>query len=137
MPRTLRYAPRILLLLNGLLFISNIYVLGNPEAAIAMHNDLAPWASPLMANSKVLNCFVTGILYLVAFAAFILDKRHWALAGVVACLLFDGFYLVELALWGLSYSRVWFDFGVFGGLSLFFGAWSWRYWRSFPRSAPA
>ncbi len=56
----------IMMILNGLLFISNIYVLGNREAAINMHDDLAPSSSALMVNAKVILCFIVGILYIVS-----------------------------------------------------------------------
>jgi hypothetical protein len=119
----------LLLVLNGLLFVSNIYVLGDTPAAIAMHDDLSPLASPFVANLKVLVCFDTGILYLAAAIGILRRSRALVVCGIAAFLLFDGTYLYELAAWGLSHPRVWLDFTVFGGLSLAFGWFAWREWR--------
>lgn len=119
----------ILMLLNGLLFISNIYVLGNREAAIEMHDDLAPTASAFMANAKVVLCFVVGILYVISAVAIIKKKYPLALSGVIGFILFDGFYIIELILWSKTHPRVWIDFSIFGGLSLLFGVYSWLNWR--------
>jgi hypothetical protein len=115
---------------NGLFFISNIYVLGDTQAAIAMHDDLPRSAGPLLANAKVLDCFVVGLLYLVAAYAIIRKRHNLALAGVVACVLFVGLYLYQFIIaWDNIHAEMWIGFGVFGGLSLLFGVYSWRYWR--------
>ena len=119
----------VLMVLNGLLFVSNIYVLGDTPAAIAMHDDLAPDAGAFMAQGKVLNCFISGILYLIAAWGFIRRRDSLALYGVIGAAFFIGFYLVELVLWGTTHTRVWLDFSVFGGLSLVLGLASWRRWR--------
>jgi hypothetical protein len=89
------------MVLNGLLFVSNIYVLGNTEAAIEMHDDLPRSASALLANVKVIDCFVVGILYLTAAYGIIRQKYHLALAGVIGCVLFVGLYLYQFMIaWG-------------------------------------
>lgn len=119
----------IMMILNGLLFISNIYVLGDREAAIKMHNDLAPSASALTANIKVIDCFVSGILYLSAAVGIIRRKYSWALAGVVAFVIFDGLYIIELVMWAKNHPRIWIDFSTFGGLSLLIGGYSWWTWK--------
>lgn len=119
-----------LMFLNGLLFISNIYVFGNREAAIEMHNDLAPTASALMANAKVVICFVVGFLYIASAVSIIKKKYALALTGVIGFILFDGLYIYELILWSKSHPRVWIDFSIFGGLSLLIGIYSWMNWRS-------
>jgi hypothetical protein len=132
-----RWCLLVLLILNGLLFVSNICVLGDTPAAIAMHDDLSPLASPFIANLKVLVCFDTGILYLAAAIGIVRRTRALVACGVGAFLLFDGTYLYELAAWGLSHPRVWLDFTVFGGLSLAFGLFAWREWRRLgPVTAP-
>ena len=128
---TIRRVFVLLMILNGLLFVSNIYVLGNTKAAMEMHTDLAPTAGPAMANGKVVVCFVTGILYLIAASAILTHKTRWAIAGVAGFLIFDGFYLAELALWGGHHPQVWLGFGVFGGLALAFGWYSWLTSRPF------
>jgi hypothetical protein len=115
----------ILMILNGLFFISNIYVLGDTQAAIAMHDDLPRSASALLANAKVIDCFVVGILYLVAAYAIIRKKYNLALAGVVACVLFVGLYIYQLVVWPSV--NAWVGFAIFGGLSLLFGGYSWWY----------
>ena len=119
----------IVMILNGLLFISNIYVLGNREAAINMHNDLAPSASALMVNAKVILCFIVGILYIVSAFGIIRKKYGLALAGIIGFVLFDGFYIVELIMWAKVHPRIWIDFTIFGGVSLLIGVYSWWNWR--------
>ena len=119
----------IVTILNGLLFISNIYVLGNTEAAINMHDDLAPSASALIVNAKVILCFIVGILYIVSAFGIIRKKYGLALAGIIGFVLFDGFYIIELIMWYRIHPRIWIDFSIFGGLSLLIGAYSWRKWR--------
>jgi hypothetical protein len=125
---TLKTAILILMVLNGLFFCANIYVLGNTQAAIAMHDDLAPDAGPSIANAKVLICFFVGLCYLIAAWGMARDRNRLALVGIGGFVLFDGFYLIELILWGKSHPRVWFDFGIFGGISLVIGIFSWLQW---------
>jgi hypothetical protein len=127
--RAARWLLMTLLILNGLLFVSNIYVLGDAPAAIAMHDDLSPSATAFIANLKVLVCFDTGLLYLAAAVGVLRQSRPLVACGMWALLIFDGTYLYELAAWGLSHPRVWLDFTVFGGLSLLFGCFAWREWR--------
>ena len=115
------------MILNGLFFISNIYVLGDTQAAIAMHDDLPRSASALLANAKVIDCFVVGILYLVAAFGIIRQKYNLALAGAVACALFIGLYIYQLIVW--PNVNAWIGFAIFGGLSLLFGAYSWWHWQ--------
>ncbi len=113
-----------LMILNGLLFVSNIYVINDREAAIAMHDDLAPTASALMANLKVLCCFVTGLMYITAAFGIIRNKLQLAWFGVLGFLMFDGLYLVQLYMWWEIHPRIWIDFTVFGGISLLIGLYS-------------
>lgn len=130
----LRQAARIvmigLMVLNGLLFIANIYVLGDTEAAIAMHDDLAPTANDPIVIGKVLDCFIVGGCYLIAAWGVARRKFRLAIFGVWGFALFDGFYMLELLLWGKSHPRVWFDFCIFGGLSLLIGIYCWQVWRN-------
>jgi len=120
----------ILLVLNGVLFISNIYVLGDSEAAIKMHEDLAPSATALIANTKVIVSFVSGILYIVTAIGIIRKRYSLALWGIIAFVLFDGLYVIELIMWGKTHPMVWFGFSIFGGLSFLFAAYSWWCWRT-------
>lgn len=120
----------ILMVLNGLFFIANIYVLGNTQEAIAMHDDLTPTAGAVMANAKVINCFVVGLCYLAAAWGIARRRSVLALFGVLGFVLFDGFYLLELVLWGSSHTRVWVDFSIFGGISLVIGIFSWHQWKN-------
>ena len=120
----------ILLILNGLFFITNIYVLGNTQAAIDMHEDLAPSAGPFMANFKVINCFITGLLYVVAAYGLIRKRKQFILAGVYGAIFFFAFYIVELILWGTSHPTVWIGFSIFGTLSLVLGYFSFKYWHN-------
>lgn len=119
----------VFMILNGLLFISNIYVLGNTEAAIKMHDDLAPTAGALMANLKVLDCFIVGILYIIAAAGIITKRYKLSAAGVAGFVLFDGLYIIQIIMWASIHPRIWFDFSIFGGVSLIFGIFSWWHWK--------
>jgi hypothetical protein len=112
-----------LMLLNGLFFSSNIYVVGNAKAALKMHDDLPPWAGPSLARLKVIVCFITGVSYVVAFFGAILARSELIRVGAAGASLFLGLYIVELALWGKSYPRVWRYFFIFGGVSAGFGLW--------------
>ncbi len=127
--RAFRRLLLLLLVLNGVFFVSNIYVLGDTPAAVAMHDDLAPSASPAVANAKVVVTFAAGALYLLTAIGVARGRRGLAACGVAAFLLFDGLYVYELAAWGRSHPRVWIDFAIFGGLALTFGIFSWREWR--------
>ncbi len=125
----------VLMVLNGLLFVSNIYVIGDIQAIIAMHDDLAPSSSPLLANTKVIVCFITGLLYL-ASAIGIMKKKHLSgILGFAGFLLFDGLYLYQLVIHAAIHPRIWIDFGIFGTLSLIIGLFSFRYWTN--RKSPA
>ncbi len=116
------------MMLNGLLFVSNIYVLGDTQAAINMHDDLPLTANPFLVNVKVIITFITGILFLVAAFAIIRRNHNLALTGVFGFALFDSFYILELAMWAGVHPRIWADFSIFGGLALLFGVFCWRYW---------
>ena len=118
-----------LMVLNGLFFCANIYVFGNTPAAIAMHNDLVPTVGPIIANTKILICFLVGLCYLTAAWGITRGRNGFALVGFGGFALFDGFYLIELFLWGASYPRVWLDFSIFGGISLIIGIFSWLEWK--------
>ena len=120
----------VLMILNGLFFMSNIYVLGSHEAAVAMHNDLSPNAGPIITMGKVLNCFLVGICYIVAGIGILRLKKGLVQWGVWGCILFIAFYIIELILWGSTHKRVWFDFSIFGGISIVYGFISYRYWKN-------
>lgn len=116
----------ILMILNGLLFVSNIVVLGNREAAIKMHYDLAPTASALITNIKVIDCLVVGILYIICAYGIMQKKIDLVWAGIIGTVLFVGLYGVEVSLWGSTHPDVWTGLATFGTLSLVFGIYS--YW---------
>lgn len=112
----------------GFFFIINIYVLGNREAAIEMHEDLAPTASSFMANTKVLITFLTGILNLITALGIIWKKEVLTIAGFIGFILFDGLYIIELIFWYKIHPRIWIDFFIFGSLILIIGIYSFYYW---------
>jgi hypothetical protein len=118
-----------IMVLNGVFFAVNIYTLGDSEAAIAMHRDLAPTASAFMANTKVLVTFIAGLLYLVTAFGIIRKRRGLLLSGVVACILFNGLYVLELVKWGSFHPWVWKGFFIAGGLSFLIGLYSYYLWK--------
>ena len=81
-----------------------------------MHNDLASTNGPIIANAKVLVCFLVGLCYLIAAWGMARNRNGLALVGVGGVVLFDGFYLLELILWG---GRATPGFGL---ISAFLGA---------------
>ena len=119
----------VLMILNGLMFISNIYVFGDREAAIEMHDDLAPSSSELVAITKVVVVFIVGILNLVTAIAILRKKYSFALAGFIGFLIFDGLYLIQIIIWAEEHPRIWIDFSIFGTLSLIFGIFSLWHWK--------
>jgi len=124
-----RLVPIVALVL-GLLLVANIVVLGDREAAVRMHWDLAPAADDLLVEAKVLVCFATGLLFVVAGYGALRHRRLPALAGVAGAALFLGYYLVEIVIWGGSHPPVWIGLASFGGLSALVGALSWQRWRA-------
>lgn len=120
----------VLMILNGLLFISNIYVIGDTQAIIAMHDDLAPSSSPLLANIKVIVCFITGILYLISAFGIMKKKPHLAIPGFVGFVLFDGLYIFQLVIHASIHPRIWIDFSIFGTISLIIGLFCLQYWKN-------
>lgn len=116
----------VLLILNGLFFITNIYVIGDVQSGIKMHDDLSPNASPLMVNFKVINVFCTGILYLISGIGLIINRKRMILTGVLGSIIFVGFYVAELTLWGNEHKNVWLGFLTLGLLSIIFGILNFR-----------
>ncbi len=131
MGRRTTLAIGVLAVLNGLFFASNIYVLGNREAALRMHEDLAPTASALLANLKVIVCFVTGVLYVGAGVGLLCRRPAWCLGGAAGSVLFLAFYAVEIVLWAGTHPVTLLGFCIFGGLALLIGGGSLRAWRDF------
>lgn len=118
----------ILMILCGLFLMSNIYVLGNRQAAIEMHEDLAATVSTFMVNLKVLVCFFTGLLYVIAGIALIRKQYKYCLAGLIGTGLFITLYIIEIILWIKIHPRLLFYFSIAGSISLLFGFFCWKYW---------
>ena len=72
--KILKIAVLVLTTANGLFFASNIYVIGNPEAALEMHEDLPPDAGYLWAYAKGTECFYNRYLYLISAYGIIRKK---------------------------------------------------------------
>ncbi len=126
MPRLARWILAALLLLNGLFFACNLYVLGDPAAAIAMHEDLSPAAAPFVAELKVVVTELAGILYLLGAVGFLRRRPALAVHAAWGAAPFLALYAYELAAWGRSWPAVWLGFAVFGGLALVFLVAGWR-----------
>ncbi len=119
----------LLVILTGLFFTSNIYVIGNPEAAIEMHDDLPGTASDFLAITKVIVVFITGISFLITAYAIIKRRKKYAIAGFVGAIIFNLEYLIQLYFWYDEHPRMLMDFAVFGTLSLVIGIRSFLYWK--------
>ncbi len=119
----------ILMILNGLLFVIGVYVLGDRNAAIEMHEDLAPSASAFMASTKVLIGFIVGLLYLVSAYGIIRKKYNLTIAGIAGFAIFTGMYIVELIMWAEIHPQIWISFSAFDGAGFIIGVYSWYNWR--------
>lgn len=102
----------IIMVLNGLLLTTNIYVIGNPAAAIEMHDDLPRNASDYLAITKVIVCFITGILYLIAAYGLIKKKYKLVLSGFIGFIIFDGEYIYQIINWSNEHPRMFVDFSI-------------------------
>jgi hypothetical protein len=90
----------------GVLLVSTLVMLGDSAAVVRMHRDLSPAAGDVLVTGKILVCFTTGVLFLVAGYGLVRKVARLALAGVVGAALLLGYYLVELVSWGGSYPPV-------------------------------
>lgn len=117
------------MMVNGLFFASNIYVLGNTSAAIQMHDDLAPDTGPVLANTKVIVCFLTGVLFFTGAVGIIRKHYFLAITSVIGFILFDGLYAFQIFRYAAIHPRIWIDFSIFGSLSAIYGGFSWYYFK--------
>jgi len=129
MKKVIKIILPILMLLNGLIFILSISVLGNREAALQMHTDVIPTASTLMLNMKLWIVIIIGILYIISAIAIFMKKYHLAIVGVIAFIVFEVSYIIELIMWAQVNPSMWINFGIFGSLSLIIGIYSWLSWK--------
>lgn len=121
MKKILFWTLAVLLSLNGLFFMTNIYAVGNPEAAVEMHDDLHPEAGPVVAIAKVINVFLTGLLYVLGAWGMIRRKPRLAKSAIWGSLIFTLFYIYQFIAWGRSHPRVWLDFAIFGTIGITLG----------------
>ena len=106
----------ILLVGNGIIFVSSLPVISNPSMAQQIHNDLSPDAGIFIITVKSLLCVIAGIGYLVG-AYGLYYNSHLVLAGLAGAAPFFIFYLYEIASWGMTYPGVWIGFLTFGLMS--------------------
>ena len=78
----------ILMLVNGVFYATNIVVIGNTNAILNMHEDLAPNAGAVIANIKVINIFIVGLLFVICAVSIIRKKYKFAITGIIAAVLF-------------------------------------------------
>jgi hypothetical protein len=110
----------ILMLLFGIFFASNIYVIGNDLAAVDMHKDLYAKASTVMIQGKVIDCFFVGILYVIGAIGLLRNKNKFAVYALIAPVLFILFYIIEIISWSSVYPVVWIYFGITSGINMLF-----------------
>lgn len=119
-----------LIILNGIFFMCNIYVIGNREEIINMHQDLMPTASDFIANSKVIGVFITGILYIITVVSIIRKKYGFALVAIIfGFIINNGLYLIQLIMWANIHPRIWIHLAIFGGLNLLYVIYSLLRWK--------
>lgn len=128
--RIVKISVLTLMILNGVFFLCNISVLGNHEAIISMHRDLMPSASDLLANSKVLGVFITGILYIITAINIIRQNYKTAFVCIIIGFIINsGLYIVQLVLWANLHPRIWIHFAIFSGINLFYVVYTWLIWK--------
>jgi hypothetical protein len=121
-----------LLILNGLFFLCNIYVIGNREEIIKMHQDLVPAAGAFIANAKVIGVFITGILYIITALCIIKKKYRPAFTAIISGFVINnGLYIAQLIMWADIHPRIWIHLGIFGGLNLVHVIYTWISWKRF------
>ncbi len=110
-----------IIILNGIFFMCNIYVLGNRAEIIKMHQDLVPSAGDLIANAKVIGVFATGVLYIIT-AVSIIKRKYWISlpAIILGFLINNGLYVAQLIMWANMHPRIWIHMALFGGLNLLY-----------------
>lgn len=107
----------LLLILNGIIFVSSLPALFDPSMALRIHSDLSPDAGYLMIFAKSIICLLTGLAYLIAAYGFHRCSSR-IIFGTLGAIPFFVLYLVEISFWGLYYPHVWVGFLTFGVLSL-------------------
>lgn len=117
------------LLLNGLFYMSNIVVLGNGENIKAMHEDISPAATNLECNLKVVNVFITGLLFFCA-AVFIIKKRYtFSLLGVIGTLNFLFMYVYQIVKWGDTHKAMYIGLFTYGVVATINGIGTLLFWQ--------
>ena len=119
-----------IMILNGVFFMCNIYVLGNREEIINMHQDLVPAAGAFIANAKVIGVFITGILYIITAVSIIRKKYRSAFTSIISGFVINnGLYIAQLIMWAKIHPRIWIHLGIFGGLNLIHLIYTWISWK--------
>lgn len=119
----------ILLLLNGLFYMSNIIAFGNLSFILEMHEDLYPNTSLLVANIKVLNIFITGLCFLVSAISIMRKKYYLSVLGTIGTINFLIMYLFQIIKWGSKYRTVYEGLFTFGAVAILNGIVSFYFWR--------
>lgn len=118
----------MLLLLNGLFYMSNIIAIGNLEFMIEMHEDLSPNAGLMIANVKVINIFITGLCFLIGGISIIRKKYNFAIIGTFGTINFLLMYAYQIFMWGNEYKDVYVGLFTFGLVATLNGVVSFYFW---------
>ena len=117
------------MILNGLLFLGQVYLFPDAAAALRVHRDLAQDADFQFIALKVLSWGLAGLAWVVAGLGLATGRRDWLPAAFVGFLLVDGTFAAQFWLWGREMPTVWISFGVFGLLSFLYAAVARHVWR--------
>ena len=120
----------LVMVVNGLFFVSQVRLFYDRAAALRFHGDLPPDVDPSLVDLKVVVWGLAGLAWIVAGSGLMVGRRDWLPAAFVAFLLVDGFYVIQLWSWGVSFPAVWAWFSVFGGLALLYAVVCRQVWRA-------
>jgi hypothetical protein len=120
----------VVMVVNGLLFVGQVYLFPDATAALRVHRDLAPDADFQLVALKVLAWGLAGLAWVVSGIGLMTGRRDWLPAAFVGFLLVDGLYVAQFWMWGDTLLTVWAWFGVFGTLAFVYAAVARHVWKA-------
>ena len=120
----------LVMVANGVFFVSQVRLFYDRTAALRFHGDLPPDVDPSLVDLKVVVWGLAGLAWIVAGSGLVTGRRDWLPAAFVSFLLVDGLYVAQFWLWGDSHLAVWAGFGTFGLLTIAWAAACRHVWRA-------